>query len=91
MAKKQKTLVFPPSIHWIYQWVELEVLGILLVVSSEFLNHFREENLITPKGEYEEEYILKAPDPNERVCYYNHRSGPSWIWMYHILITKLGI
>ena len=67
MARKPKSLVFPPSIPWIYRWVDPEVLGIPSAVTPEYLHHFREENLITPEGEYEEEYILEALGPNERV------------------------
>ena len=91
IARKQKTLVFPPSIPWIYCWVDLEVLGIPSAVTPEFLHHFREENLITPEGEYEEEYVLEAPGPSDRVCYINHDGGPRWLWMYDFLIAKLGI
>ena len=91
MARKQKPLVFPPSIPWIYHWVNPKVLGIPLIVTPEFLHHFRVENLITPKGKYEEEYFLEAPRPSDRVCYINHDSGPRWLWMYDVLISKLGI
>ena len=68
MGKKQtpKVLQFRPSIHWIYQWVEPEVLGTPSVVSSEFLGSLREENLLTPEGEYEEYYTLEVPNTNER-------------------------
>ena len=76
---------------WIYRWVDSEVLGIPSTVIPEYLHHFREENLITPEGEYEEEYILEAPSPNERVCYVNHDGGPRWLWMYDVFITKLGV
>ena len=71
--------------------MELEVIGILSVVTPKFLSHFREENLIMLEGEYEEEFVLEAPGSSERVCYCNHRSGPSWMWMYDVLIMKLGI
>ena len=71
--------------------MELEVLGTPSVMTFECLDHFREENLITLEGEYEEEYVLEAPKPNKRVYYYNHKSKPSWMWMYDILITKLGV
>ena len=91
MARKPKSLVFPLSIPWIYRWVDPEVLGIPSAVTPEYLHHFREENLITPEGEYKEEYILEAPGPNERVCYINHDGGPRWLWMYDVLIAKLGI
>ena len=91
MGKKKKTLVFLPSIHWIYRWVEPEVLGTPSVVTPEFLGHFREENLITQKGEYEEDYILKTPGSSKKVCYINHEEGPSWMRMYDVLISKFGI
>ena len=91
MVRKQKTLVFPPSIPWIYRWVEQEVLRIPSVVIPKFLHHFREKNLIILEGEYEEEYILEAPGPSERVCYLNHDGGSRWMWMHDVLITKLGI
>ena len=48
--------------------METEVLRIPSIVTPEFLGHFREENLITLEGEYEEDYVLEAPGPNERVC-----------------------
>lgn len=67
------------------------MLGTPSIVTYEFLDHFREENLITPEGEYEEDYILEAPSPSERVCYLNHGRGPNWMWMYDVLITKFGI
>ena len=86
MGKRQNALMFPPSIHWTYLWVEPEVLGSPSVVIFKFLGHFREENLLTLEGEYEKEYILRAPSPSERVFYINHGSGPSWMWMYDILI-----
>ena len=86
-----KVLVFLPSIHWIYCWVEPKVLGNPFVVTSEFLGHFREENLLTLKGEYEEDYILEAPSPSKRVCYINHERGSRWMWMYNALISKLGV
>ena len=71
--------------------MELEVLGTLLAVNPEFVGHFREENLIMLEGEYEEDYLLEAPDLSERVCYYNNERGLSWMWMYDVLITKVGI
>ena len=90
MGKKQapKILVFPPSIHWICKWVDPEVLGIPSRVSFEFLRSFREENLITPKGEYKEDYIMEVPDIKERVCYLNHKKVLNWIWMDDILILN---
>ena len=87
----QKVLVFLPKIHWIYRWVELEVLGILLVVTSKFLWSLREESLITPEDEYEEDYALGVPGENESVCNINHGRGPNWMPMYKVLITKLNI
>ena len=79
MGKRQtpKVLHFLPLIHWIYWWVELEVLGTPLVASSEFLSYLREENLLTSKGKYEEDYTLEALEPNDRVCYINHENGPN--------------
>ena len=47
--------------------------------------------MITPEGEYEEEYILEAPGSSDRVCYINHDSGLRWLWMYDVLIAKLGV
>ena len=47
IGKKQKALVFPPLIHWIYRWVESEVLGTPLVITSKFLVYFRKENLLS--------------------------------------------
>ena len=91
MLRKQKALVFPPSIPWIYWRVEQKVLGIPFAMTSEFLHHFREENLITPEGEYKEEYAFEAIGPSERVCYLNHDSGSRWLWIYNVLITKLGV
>ena len=90
MARKQ-SLVFQPSIHWIYRWVDPEVLGIPSRASSKFLRSLTEEHLIMPEGEYKEDYILEAPHVNERVCYINHERGPNWMWMYNILISKFGI
>ena len=29
------------------------------VMTFEFLSHFKEETLLTPEGEYEEDYILE--------------------------------
>ena len=74
MGRKQQ-LIFLPSIHWIYKWVDPKVLGIPSRVSFEFLRSLREEHYITPEGEYEEDYILEVPHVNERVCYINHGSG----------------
>ena len=91
MARKQKTLLFPQSISWIYRWVDPEVVGVPSAVTPEFLHQFQKENLITPEGEYEEEYVLEALDPSERVCYINHEGGPRWLWMYDVLITKIGV
>ena len=94
MGKRQKALVFPSSIHWIYRRVEPvepEVLGTPSIVSSRFLGHFRDENLLTSKGEYEEDYILEAPNPSEKVSYINHRNGSNWMWMYNVLISKFGV
>ena len=71
--------------------VKQELLGIPSTVTSEFLHLFWEENLFAPEGEYEEEYVLEAPGPSERVCYLNHDGGPKWLWMYNVFITKLGI
>ena len=71
--------------------VEPKVLGTPLVVTPEFLSHFRKENMIMSESEYEEDYFLEAPNPSKRVCYSNHERGFSWMWMYDILITKLGI
>ena len=47
--------------------------------------------MITPKGEYEEDYILEVPNVNERVCYINYGSGSYWIWMYDVFISKFGV
>ena len=71
--------------------MELKVLRTPLVVNSKFLSHFKEENLITLEGEYEDDYILEAPGSSEKVCYLNHRKGLNWIWMYNVLITKFGV
>ena len=46
---------------------------------------------MTPKGEYEEEYVLETLGPSDRVCYVNHEGGSRWLWMYDVLIAKLGI
>ena len=67
------------------------MLGIPSAVTPEFLHHFREENLITSESECEEEYILEAPGPSDRVCYINQNGGSRWLWMYEVLIAKLGI
>ena len=91
MGENQKTLVFPPEIHWIYRWIEPEVLRTPSIVISEFLGHFREENSIMREGEYEEDYVLEALGSSEMLCYLNHGKGPNWMWMYNVLITKLGI
>ena len=53
MSRKE-TLIYSLSIHWIYKWVDPEVLGIPSMASPEFLRLLKEEHLITPKGEYEE-------------------------------------
>ena len=66
------------------------MLGIPSAVTPEFLHHFREENLIIPEGEYEEEYFLEAPGSSSRVCYINHDGGLRWLCMYGVLIAKLG-
>ena len=87
----QNVLQFSPSIHWIYRWMEPEVLGTPSMASSEFLGYFREENLLMPEGEYKEDYTLQAPGPNERVCYNNHESDPKWMWMYNDLISKFCV
>ena len=71
--------------------MEPEVLGTLLVMTPEFLCHLREENVITLEGKYEEDYVLEAPGTSERVCYYNHGRGLSWMWTYDVFITKLGV
>ena len=47
--------------------MEPEVLGTLSAVTPKFLGHFKEENLITPEGEYEEDYVLEAPSSIERL------------------------
>ena len=60
-------------------------------MTSEFLTHFKEENLISPEGEYEEEYYLEAPGPSERVSDLNLHGGPRWMWCYNVLIFKLGV
>ena len=90
MARKQ-SLIFLPSIHWIYKWIDLEVLGIPSKVCSEFLRSLREEHLITLEGKYEEDYILEVPHVDERVCYINHGRGLNWILMYDVLISKFGV
>ena len=59
MTKKQ-ALVFPFAIPTIYKWVDLEVLGVPSRVTSEFLKSLHEEHLLTPEGEYEEEYFLES-------------------------------
>ena len=89
MARKQKPLIFPLLIPWIYRWVDPEVLGIPSAVT--FLHHFREGNLITSEDEYKEEYVLEAPGSSDRVCYINHDGGLRWLWMYEVLIAKLGV
>ena len=91
MGKRQKALMFTRSIHWINRWVEPEVLGTPSVVTFEFLGHFREENLLTLGGEYEEDYIFEAPGPSERVCYINHRNDSNRIWTYNVLISKFSV
>ena len=90
MAKKQ-SLVFPTAIPLIYRWVDSEVLGIPSKVTSAFLKLLREEHLLTPEGEYEEEYFLEAPTIDERVCYINLQGSPRWMWMYDVLISKFGV
>ena len=86
-----KILQFPPTIHFIYNWVDKEMLGTRSQVTCEFLRSLREENLITQEGQYEEDYTLKVPNVNERVCYINHESRPNWMWIYNVLISKFGI
>ena len=61
------------------------------MASFEFMRSLKEEHLITPKGEYEEEYVSEAPNVNERVCYVNHGKGPNWMWIYNVLISKFGV
>ena len=90
MGRKQ-TLIFPPSIHWIYKWVDPKVLGILSRVSSELLKSLKGEHLPTSKGDYEKDYVLKVPHVDVRMCYINHGSGLNWMWMYDVLISKFGI
>ena len=90
MAKKQ-ALIFPSVIPTIYRWVDLEVLGVLSRVTSEFLKSLHEEHLLTPEGEYEEEYFLEAPSVDQRVCYLNLEGGPRWMWMYNVIIAKFGV
>ena len=68
-------LVFHSIIPLIYRWVDPEVLGIPSKVTSEVLKSLHEEHLLTPEGEYEEEYILEAPGADERVCYINLAGG----------------
>ena len=77
MGKKQapKVLWFLPLINFIYYWVNREILGTPLSVNSRFLRSLREENLITPKGKYAEDYILEVLDVKKRVCYVNHGSS----------------
>lgn len=60
-------------------------------VTSELLKSLQEEHLLTPEEEYEEEYVLEAPDANERVCYLNLEGGSKWMWMYNVMISKFGI
>ena len=48
-----KVLQFPPTITFIYQWVDWEVIRTPSKVNLEFLKSLREENVITPEGEYE--------------------------------------
>ena len=88
---RTRSLIFPPSIQWIYKWVDREVLRIPLKVTSELLKSLQEEHLLTPEEEYEEEYVLEAPDANERVCYLNLVGGLKWMSMYDILISKFGV
>ena len=90
MAKKQ-SLILPTIIPSIYRWVDLEVLGIPSKVTSAFLKSLPEEHLLTPEGEYEEEYVLEASTAEERVCYINLHGGPRWMWMYDVLISKFGV
>ena len=90
MAKKQ-SLVFPAVIPSMYRWVNSEVLGIPLKVTSAFLKSLCEEHLLTPEGEYEEEYYLEAPTTDERVCYINLHDGPRCMWMYDVLTSKFGV
>ena len=90
MARKQ-SLIFSPLSHWIYKWVNPEVLGIPSRASFEFLRLLREEHLITLEGEYEEDYILEVLQVDERVCYINHGRDPNWMWMYDILISKFDV
>ena len=58
---------------------------------SKFLRSLREENLITPEDEYEEDYIMEVSNVNKRVCYLNHRKGLNWMSMYDILISKIRV
>ena len=58
---------------------------------SNFLRSLQKENLITPEGEYEEDYLFEIPDVNERVCYVNHGDGLNWMWIYDILISKFDV
>ena len=90
MARKL-SLVFLPSIHQIYKWIVLEVLGILSRASFEFLRSLREEHLITLEGIYKEDHILELPYVDERVCYINYGRGTYWMWMYDVLISKFGV
>ena len=87
MAKKH-ALIFPPTIPPIYRWVDPEVIGVPSSVTLEFLKSLHEEHLLTPEGE---EYILKAPSTNERVCYINLEGGSRWMWMYDVLISMFGV
>ena len=47
--------------------------------------------MLTPEGEYKEEYILEAPNVDEKVCYLNLVGSPKWMSMYDILISKFGV
>ena len=67
--------IFPSTIPSIYRWVDLEVLGVPSRFTSKFLKSLCEKHLLTPKGEYEGEYILEAPTADERVCYINLVGG----------------
>ena len=89
---RTRSLTFPPpSIHWIYKWVDCEVLKIPSKVTPEFLKSLREEHLLIPEGEYEEECVLEAPNADKRVCYLNLDGGLKWMTMYEVLISKFGI
>ena len=78
-GKKQapKVIQFLPSISFIYQWANWEVLGTPSLVELDCLRSLWEENLITPKGKYEEDYTLEVPNVNEKVCYVNHEDKPN--------------